>query len=174
MPILGITASQISGHLAVPDTGAMFPLGMVQVGSGGSSTITFSSIPSTYKHLQLRIFFKNPDTVFMTLNSTNATKGHYLYGDGSSVAAGVSATNFIANSSSSQFGSGVVDILDYTNTNKLITVRTLAGWDNNGSGQLSLNSELYNLSSTAVNTITLTPGSSTFSQYSSFALYGIL
>jgi len=59
MPILGITASQITGRLSAPDTGAMFPLGMVQVGSGGSATISFTSIPSTYKHLQIRGIARN-------------------------------------------------------------------------------------------------------------------
>ena len=53
MPILGIVASSTRQGQAT-DTGAMFPLGMVQVGSGGSSSITFSSIPNTYKHLQIR------------------------------------------------------------------------------------------------------------------------
>jgi hypothetical protein len=143
------------------------------VGAGGSSTISFTSIPSTYAHLQLRMFYKNTGSVFMTLNSTSSTKGHYLYTEGSTVASGVSATNFIANASSSQWGNGIVDILDYTNTNKLITVKNLAGYDGNGSGELSLNSEFYNLSSTAVNAITITPTSGTFAQYSSFALYGI-
>ena len=36
MPILGVTASSISGHLIAPDTGVMFPIGMVTVGSGGA------------------------------------------------------------------------------------------------------------------------------------------
>lgn len=170
-PILGIWASSKSTVAA--DTGAMFPLQVITVGSAGASSVTFNNIPSTYTHLQLRIFYKNTGSVFMTLNSTNATKGHYLYTEGSSVAAGVSGANFIANASSSQWGSGIVDILDYTNTNKLVTVRTLAGYDNNGSGELSLNSELYNLSSTAVNSITLTPTSGIFAEYSKFALYGI-
>lgn len=170
-PILGIWASQNYSRYSI--TGAYDSIATTTVGSGGSSTISFTSIPSTYTHLQLRIFYKNTGSVFMTLNSTNATKGHYLYGDGASVAAGVSAANFIGNGSSSQWGSGIVDILDYTNTNKLVTVRTLAGYDNNGSGELSINSELYNLSSTAVNAITITPTSGTFAEYSKFALYGI-
>ena len=166
----------IAGTLSVgvtPSTTSYESIATVSVGSGGSSSIAFSSIPSTYTHLQLRIFFKNPVLINMTLNSTNATKGHYIYADGSIVAAGGSGTNYIATSSSSQFGSGVVDIIDYTNTNKLVTVRTLAGYDNNGSGELSFNSELYNLSSTAVNAITLTPQSGVFAEYSQFALYGI-
>jgi hypothetical protein len=169
-PLLGITASGIQGSL---NAGSFESIATVTVGSGGASSVTFSSIPSTYTHLQIRVFYKNTGSVYMTANSTSATKGHYLYGEGSGVAAGVSATNFVGNASSSQFGVGIIDILDYTNTNKLVTVRSLAGYDANGSGELSLNSELYNLSSTAVNALAFTPSSGTFAQYSHFALYGI-
>lgn len=168
-PILGILASS---YLAAPAT-SYESIATVTVGSGGAASAEFSSIPGTYSHLQVRLLYKNTGSIFMTANSTSATKGHYLYGDGSLVAAGVSATNFVGNASSSQFGVGIIDILDYTNTNKLVTVRSLAGYDANGSGELSLNSEFYNLSSTAVNSLTFTPSSGTFSQYSHFALYGI-
>ena len=58
MPILGIVASSTRQGL-VTDTGAMFPLGAVTVGSAGASSITFSSIPSTYTHLQVRAFYTN-------------------------------------------------------------------------------------------------------------------
>jgi hypothetical protein len=145
----------------------------VTVGSGGAASMSFTSIPSTYQHLQLRLFYKNTGSVFMTLNTTNALKGHYLYGDGGVVAAGVSATNFIANASASQWGGAVVDILDYTSTSKLFTVRAFAGYDNNGSGELSINSELYDLSSTAVNAMALTPTSGNFAQYTTAALFGV-
>ena len=53
MPILGVIASQITGHLS---TNSFESIQTVTVGSGGQSSISFSSIPSTYKHLQLRCF----------------------------------------------------------------------------------------------------------------------
>jgi hypothetical protein len=170
MPILGVIASSLR---SAADTGAMYPLQVVPVGAAGASSVTFTNIPSTYAHLQIRIFYKNTGSVFMKLNNISSTKGHYLYGEGSSAAAGVSTTNFIANATSSQFGGAIVDILDYANTNKLVTVKTLAGYDANGSGELSLNSQLYNLSNTAINSIIFTPTSGSFSQYSQFALYGV-
>jgi hypothetical protein len=68
------------------------------------------------------------------------------------------------------FGAGIVDILDYANTNKYKTLRALAGVDFNGSGRVGLTSGLWQ-STSAINAITL-EGSS-FVQYSSFALYGI-
>ena len=53
MPVLGIIASQISGHLFQP-TGAYDSIATSTVGAGGAASIVFSSIPSTYTHLQIR------------------------------------------------------------------------------------------------------------------------
>lgn len=194
MPILGIIASQISGHLTPPDTGAMFPLGMVNVGSGGSSTIEFTSIPSTYKHLQIRGLIRNTrgfgrtDIYMQVGNSTIDTGSNYswhrLYGNGSSVGAdaGTSQTfiNFATlnggNSPANCFGGAVIDILDYANTNKYKTTRTLAGGDDNGVSQppyISLMSGNWR-STSAINRIKFTCESDNFAEYSQFALYGIL
>ncbi len=138
MPILGVIASGISGHLTPPDTGAMFPLGMVSVGSGGTSTITFSSIPSTYKHLQIRMSYNNLtglDNMKMVLNgSVNSTRYHWLYADGSSAAATSNTTNLLtyqAGRSDTQQYAAIVDILEYANTSINKTIRTLGGVDNN-------------------------------------------
>ena len=187
-PILGIIASQNYSRVA-PDTGAMFPLGMVQVGSAGASTITFSSIPSTYKHLQIRAIARSArtepeDYIYLRFNSDtgNNYAWHSLEGSGSAAAAqGVASTAQIftmwittAQSSANIFGAGVIDILDYANTSKFKTVRTLTGDDKNGSGYILLNSGLWR-NTNAVSTITLTNhGATNFQQYSSFALYGIL
>ena len=175
MPILGVIASSTRQGQVAGDTGAMFALQAIQIGADGASSITFSNIPATYAHLQVRILYKNSagGSTFMTLNSISATKGHYLYAEQTTASSGTSGTNFIANASSSYFGIAIVDILDYANVNKNVTVRTVAGWDGNGSGQISINSQFYNLSSTAVNSMTFTPTSGTFNQYTQFALYGV-
>ena len=71
------------------------------------------------------------------------------------------------------FGAYVVDVLDYANTNKYKTVRTLGGKDLNGSGQEGLYSNLWK-NTNAITDITLkVVGGSNFVQYSHFALYGI-
>lgn len=67
---LGILASQISGHLASPTS--YESIATVTVGAGGSSSISFSSIPSTYKHLQLRGIVRTTDT------SAAASDGNYI------------------------------------------------------------------------------------------------
>ena len=155
------------------------------VGAGGTSTITFSSIPSTYSHLQIRYIGRNSvnnSVIKITLNSDTATNYslHYLYGNGATVTAGgaASQSNMEANMavssySANVFGCGVMDLLDYANTNKYKTLRVLNGFDNNGSGQVTFSSGSWR-NTNAVTSITLIPNSSgNFEQYSSFALYGI-
>jgi hypothetical protein len=188
-PLLtGVFASQISGRLTVPDSGAMFPIAMVNVGSAGSSTISFTSIPQTYKHLQLRLIARggsgssNDSYMNLTFNSVGSSvySAHQLYGDGSSSLANafssqsVIYTNRIAGGSTnaSTFGTVVMDILDYASTSKYKTVRTLGGWDANGSGRIALSSGLYQ-QTTAITSLTLTPEAGNFPQYSQFALFGI-
>jgi len=77
-----------------------------------------------------------------------------------------------ANGTASAFGTAVIDILDYANTNKYKTVRTLAGWDANGSGLVSFWSGSWR-NTNATTTITLLPNLGNWAQYSQFALYGV-
>jgi hypothetical protein len=67
----------------------------------------------------------------------------------------------------------ITTILDYQNINKYKTVRTIDGFDANGSGGIELISGLWQ-SKNAITSITLIPNSSaSFAQYTQFALYGI-
>ena len=184
-PILGIYASQISGHLS---TNNFSSIATVTVGSGGASSITFSSIPSTYTHLQIRgisrsTYAGSGDGTIVQFNGDTGSNYayHLLIGTGSSVvsASATSYTNMYvgdttgSTSTSGMFGAFVLDLLDYANTNKYKTLRTLNGNDQNGSGSVRFVSGLWQ-NSAAVNTITINSfNSAGFSQYSSFALYGI-
>ena len=105
---------------------------------------------------------------------------HYINGNGTSAnAAGSSSQTSIAgliysmaSQSTNKFGAFVIDILDYTNTSKYKTVRSLSGADRNGTdGEIRFGSGLW-MSTSAVNTITFTPAAN-FAQYSQFALFGI-
>jgi hypothetical protein len=74
---------------------------------------------------------------------------------------------------SNVFGTGIVDILDYQNTNKNKTIRNLGGIDTNGAGTIILTSGLW-INTAAINRIDITSvNSSTIQQHSSFALYGV-
>lgn len=159
------------------------------VGAGGASTITFSSIPSTYTHLQVRALARTDrtptayDYPAMRFNSdTGSNYGiHYLEGDGSSVISGGSTSLSSiylseitsAGATASIFGEFIVDILDYANTNKNKTTRLLGGYDKNGGGLMIFRSGLW-LNTAAISTITIIPLTGpNFVQYSSFALYGV-
>jgi hypothetical protein len=179
----------ISGLLAggVPAGGDYESIATVTVGSGGASSITFSSIPSTYSHLQIRGIAKNASgsqqDIAVQFNSDggNNYSGHYLLGNGSSASAGGFSSNFLTkisevlapSGSANVFGVDITDILDYSNSNKYKTIRNLSGWDANGSGNIYLSSGLW-MSSSAISNIYMFPtASANFAQYSSFALYGI-
>jgi hypothetical protein len=158
------------------------------VGAGGTGTITFSSIPSTYKHLQIRSMFRSglaiaEDTVIMRFNgdSGNNYSYHFLFGNGSTAnASGNSGTSFIypwatpgSTFLSNSFGVQVTDLLDYSSTTKNKTTRTLGAYDDNSTGgRIALASGAwYNTS--AVTSISITTVGNSITQYSSFALYGI-
>jgi len=150
--------------------------------SSAQSSVTFSSIPSTYSHLQIRGFANTGNgtggSTATTLRFNSDTGSnyafHFLLGDGTSATAGAttSTTGIIFNSASQStyFSGQIIDILDYANTNKYKTTRILNGFDLNGSGQIALRSGLWQ-NTAAISTITIT--ATLFPQYSSFALYGI-
>ena len=182
MPILGIMASQ---GKALTDYESIATTTL----TGNQTTITFSSIPSTYKHLQLRFIAKTDradtdDYVLMKLNGDAAANysWHVLRGNGSVAIAGGSANasnirlEYAASGNSGAsniFAGSVLDILDYADTNKYKTTRILNGMDLNGSGWIYLSSGNWR-STSAITSITLNPSFGTnFMQYSSFALYGI-
>lgn len=183
---IGIYASQISGHLWAPN-GAMDALATVTVPSGGVTSITFAGIPQGYKHLQLRTTGKSnltgtngADFAFQFNGDTTANyKGHQMYGDGASaygaVTDGTSSLYFGWVSKmglTNVFAGYVTDILDYASTTKNKIMRSLGGWDGNGSGFVIYRSGLW-MSTAAINSITIIQPSGSIAEYSQFALYGV-
>ena len=186
-PILGIIASQNYPRI----TTSYESIATVTL-SSAQATIEFTSIPSTYKHLEIRYFARGTgDTetanggMYIKYNGNFITASHRLFGNGSSASVdassgGLNNTNtlvgYIAgtNATASVFGAGVLTILDYADTNKNKTYRNLCGIDNNGSGNVGIFSGFYN-STSAITSILLgkKDGTGNFAQYSSFALYGI-
>lgn len=182
-PILGIMASQITGHLFTPGT---FDSIATLSGTGSSGTISFTSIPSTYKHLQIRFMGKasgtggveNPSLRFNN-DSANNYSAHRLYGNGSSASADaftsvaqIRAGFFPDSSTANLMGVSIIDILDYTNTNKNKVVKILSGVDQNGSGYVTLSSGAW-YSTSAINRIDLIEPGLNWTSNSTFALYGI-
>jgi hypothetical protein len=156
------------------------------VGAGGALSVTFSSIPSTYTHLQIRGFNRDTTVIsgsqVLTVQFNGDTAANYslhrLTADGATAAAAGSAStsNFVVGTTianvANTFGTFVLDILDYKDTNKYKTARTLEGSDANGTGIVALRSGSWR-STSAITSISLTPTGTGIAQYSSFALYGI-
>ena len=157
--------------------------------STAASSVTFSSIPSTYKHLQIRCTIQEDaagsafDNLIARFNGDSASNysRHQLVGDGDAASAfGLASRTFavcgfgVRNAvGASVFSPNIIDILDYASTNKNKTVRALATTDWNGGGSVGLLSAGW-FSTSAITSIVLSLDSSlNFTQYSSFALYGI-
>jgi hypothetical protein len=160
----------------------------VTVGAGGAANVEFTSIPAGYSHLQVRGIARGTtaDTLVLVRFQLNSDTGnnyarHIITGDGSSVGVAADASQPVggvgnipaANASASIFGTAVFDILDYANTNKYKTVRSLAGNDRNGSGVVGLFSSLW-VNTNAITSIKVFPAAANFAQYTTFALYGII
>ena len=183
--MIGAITAGLYGTGVPPVTNSYESSATVTVGSGGSSSISFSSIPSTYKHLQVRWIARdttnNLGYALLRFNSDSSANYSYhtLYGDGSTVGVdtGTSQTYGVAGlygGTSNIFAANVLDILDYADTNKYKTNRVLDGFDVNGAGgYLEFTSSSWR-STAAVNSLTIqTQAGKTFAQYSHFALYGI-
>jgi len=156
--------------------------------SASTSTITFSGIPSGYKHLQLRILARAtyaPSDTGGILNFNGDSGANYawhrIYGDGSAATAGGNASATFAridrmtggSSTANAFGVMIVDILDYANTSKYKTMRSLGGYDGNGSGWIGLNSSVW-MNTSAIASITYANADSTnLVQYTQASLYGV-
>lgn len=189
MPIIGIIASSL-----LKSSTAFESIQTVTVGSGGQANVEFTSIPATFTHLQVRCTAQTNRATYAideaTINFNTDTGSnyaqHYFYGDGASVAAAaassesklVTGSGNFGTSTGGNFGVAIIDILDYKNTSKYKTTRILAGTDCNGTvsafgGRVNLVSGLWR-STTAISSIKLIPLNGTaFTEYSSFALYGI-
>lgn len=185
MPILGITASQVPGKIS---STAFESIATIRVGAGGSSGVTFNSIPGTYKHLQVRSMSRTTrndasvDGIYMRFNGDTSGNysTHWMSGNGSSPSSAGYANYTVmlgtffgadAQTAANVFTANIYDVLDYADTNKYKSTKTLTGYNANGSGAAGLSSGSWR-STSAVTSITLLAEGS-FVQYSSFALYGI-
>ena len=176
-----IYGSMLAGNTAFLPTD-FESIATITVGSGGASNVEFTSIPSTFAHLQIRISSLGSANTASSLSGTyNGDTGsnyssHWLTGNGSSASAGSTANDNIQyfgfSLHSSESNTSIVDILDYANTNKYKTMRCLTGVDRNGSGSVWLFSGSWR-NTNAITSIKITPNSGSFNQYSRFALYGV-
>ena len=183
--------------LAATDLGSLYPIRSYVVPSGGAATIDFTSIPSTYSHLQIRWVARGSSSgstqgaISMRVGNSSVDTGsnytwHGIEGNGTNVSTGAGTSLSYTTLgtiprdgyTSGMMGTGIIDIFNYTSTSKYKTFRCLSGNDVNNTGtdkgEVSLYSGLW-LSTSAIDTIKLSVSGFTqsFAQYSSFALYGV-
>jgi len=184
-PILGITASQMSAHLFTPGTD--FDSIATITPYTTTTTVNFTSIPQTYRHLQVRLIAVssaiNSGRLTFNNDSTNANyTSHELYGNGAAAYSdnytgtltGILMPGYAGMGGSTIIPSvSVIDILDYANTNKNKVVRGLSGLDlNGGNGYIELGSGVW-FSTTAITSLKITIAGGTIGANSHFALYGV-
>jgi hypothetical protein len=160
-------------------------------GTGSSGTVSFTSIPSTYKHLQIRGIARtdlagNYPALSVRINGDGgASKYGYqrLYGtaatnDSLADANGAGANAFMLTVSadslaSSIFGAFVLDIVDYTDTNKNKAMKSLSGANGNGSGNAMVVAGTYYSNDTVTQIDIIAGAGQNIKTLSQFALYGI-
>jgi hypothetical protein len=194
-PILtGIIASGISGHLTPPfsPAGAYDALASITL-SSAASEVTFSNIPSGYKHLQIRMLQRdsnadtNVNSLYMYYNGD--TNGNYSWhriealgsGTPSSSGYGNQGSMWIGPSTANNYTSGIfcghiIDILDYSSIEKYKTMKHIGGFDTNGTGtepgEIAFTSGMY-MSKQPISSITIMKSGQNQVSGSTFALYGV-
>jgi hypothetical protein len=191
MPILGTIASSTrQGQV----TGSYESIATID--AGGQNQVSFTSIPQTFQHLQIRIrgrsnlnFSSYPETAFiMRINGGSIRGAIYTWGFLGAKKFTVSPYSTTgqqelqfyplpsANIESNVFGVGIVDIFDYANTNKNKTYKVLMG-TNDGTPRLNRNINMYGAlqqENSAISSIYITTDYNfSFATGTHFALYGI-
>ena len=163
-------------------TNSYIPIASYTVPSGGLSTVIFSGIPQTFTHLQVRFLTVSGSAsascyTYINGDTTQTNyREHVLYGSGAAASAGSYQNSympqFLGGAATTSPGSYIMDILDYTNTNKNKTLRGLGGYDGNGSGYLALESMLW-INTAAITSLQFSPNGTTWSQYTNISIYGV-
>jgi hypothetical protein len=180
--LVGIIAS--SGGAA---GGAYESIASTTVGAGGAANVTFSSIPSTYQHLQVRYSLRTvsanlDDEIYVTINGNGSSNAnHLLTGNGGNVTAeGLNYSSVIyigktvgGGSTSNIFGAGIIDIHDYANTTRNKTIRVFNGMDTNSTtGYVNLGSGFNFTNQNAITSFAIRSNSN-WAQNTVVSLYGI-
>jgi hypothetical protein len=189
--VIGNLAVGIQDFVIPAPQGDFESIATVVVGSGGASSIDFTSIPGTFQHLQIRGIGRNSDAASNDIQGLvlqyNADTGnnyswHVLQGTGSAASSSAATSTDVLysgytptnGSTSNTFGAFIIDILDYKDTNKYTTQRVLTGVETNNSANSRVG--LWSASwrnTNAITSIKIYNTNGNFTQHSYFALYGI-
>lgn len=200
-PIQGMISTRTDENVAELYTGsAWVPVGWVPIASttlgGTASSVTFSSIPATYRNLLLVVLARGDavaTAIDVNLRFNNASTADYSWeswvcnqGDvsvsasTSNSATSIQTTRVPAASfgNSSSFGGGMIEILGYANTN--VATKQIRAWGKVGDFGNGSHSRwrfgawgASGASGVAVNRIDLLTSSGNFVANSTFQLYGL-
>lgn len=203
MPILGVLASAITGNLTAAVVPTRFESIATVTGLTSGQTFSFSNIPQTFTHLQLRAISRvslgsysfsgysmrvgnsSVDTGSNYSNHRIYTTGNNSVGaDASSNASSLDGPFFAAtgNSYANNVAVTILDILNYKDTNKYKTMKMFTAFDNNDSGTSGPGANSIAFiqygsgawrSTSAIDTISFSMGGSAQNSVQHFALYGI-
>lgn len=156
-------------------------LAEVTVGAGGTSAITFNNIPQNYNDLIVKLSIRwsnaGPDGIYVSFNGSTASfTSRIIEASGSAASSstparlvgGLEGTGYTA----STFGNAELYIPNYTSSNnKSFSADSVT--ENNATAAYSqLIAGLWS-NVTAITSLSLTPSSGTFIQYSTAYLYGV-
>ena len=155
----------------------------VTVGAGGASSIDFTSIPSTYTDLCVKVSSRlsSTDTPLFVYFNNDTTNTNYnvrrLLGSGSAASSGAFNAPYviyadISSYTSNTFGNAEIYVPNYAgSTNKSMSVDSVN--ENNATGAEAVLTAGQWSNTAAINRLTLVPVTISFVQYSTATLYGI-
>ena len=155
----------------------------ITVGSGGASSIDFTSIPATYTDLKLVVSARadvTDTTIRLTFNgSATSYSGKRLYGNGATASSDASATTYLGfvgmaenPATANTFGSAEIYVPNYASANyKSVSIDGAS--ESNGATQYAMLFAGLWSNTAAINQITMLASTGNFKEFSSATLYGI-
>jgi hypothetical protein len=181
-PMLGIMASSGNKYVSTYTQ-------IAQVGYGPGSSITFSSIPQTYKHLIIRNWgravgsgssFTNLQITFNGVSTSSYSYENMEYSNGTAGGSIVSSTYILAGYQANQdlvtnrYSMHIMEFPEYSDSIKLKTANTISHVAGNANPAIYTNyvSGVWN-STAPITSITLTISAGNFNGLGTMFLYGV-
>jgi len=154
------------------------------VGSGGTSTITFSSIPQTYTDLCIKISLRSAatgvaDNIALNINGTGistSVSSKNVRGNGAAASSNINETMVYTGNgaTASVFGNGEIYIPNYTSSSAYKSMSADTVSENNATTSFTFLDAILWSNNSAITSIALTNTSSVnWLEYSTAYLYGI-